>query len=73
MRVIIWVITVQQFAGGLWERGEYLGFKKEIRRQLQIEIFLLSNFVHFEYEYENRCNTEWSTICTKGVIVYTLS
>ena len=39
MRVIIWVITVQQFAGGLWERGEYLGFKKEIRRQLQIEIF----------------------------------
>ena len=73
MRVIIWVITVQQFAGGLWERGEYLGFKKEIRRQLQIEIFFLSNFVHFENEYENICNTEWSTICTKGVNVYTLS
>ena len=52
MRVIIWVITVQQFGRGLWERGEYLGFKKEIRRQLQIEIFLLSNFVHFEYEYD---------------------
>ena len=34
MRVVIWVITVRQFAAGLWERGEYLEFKREIQRQL---------------------------------------